>query len=63
MTNVVAVLKTVTRTQQRLDAARLSRDAALRDAYEHGYSLRQLAKQTGMGVESVRRVVTSERAS
>jgi transposase len=61
MTNVVEALKSVTRSQAKLDAALVSRDAALRDAYEHGFSLRQLAKQTGIGVESVRRIVRADR--
>lgn len=45
------------RAQLKFDAARAERDRALREGREAGLSLRTLAELTGLGVETVRRIV------
>jgi hypothetical protein len=47
----------VARAQSKLDAARVERDRALFEGREAGLSLRALAGATGIGVESVRRIL------
>jgi len=45
------------RTQRRLDAALAARNASIRSAQAGGMSLRTIATHTGLGVETVRRIV------
>lgn len=45
------------RAQRKLDAARLGRDAAILAASDLGLSLREIASATGLGVETVRRIL------
>lgn len=45
------------RAQRKLDAARMGRDAAIRAASDLGLSLREIASATGLGVETVRRIL------
>jgi len=45
------------RAQRKLDAARLGRDSAICAASDLGLSLREIAAATGLGVETVRRIL------
>lgn len=57
--SVATSQKRVARAAAKLDAARVERDRVLLEGHAAGLSLRALAVASGIGVESVRRIVGS----
>lgn len=53
-------LKTIERASHKLEDARDTRDDALVAAHAHGLTLRDLAAASGLGVETVRRLLQRE---
>lgn len=50
-------LRLVARTAVKLADARVERDNAVRDAYERGYSLREIADAAGLSHAGVKKII------